>query len=143
MRMSVRQAIAYLLVSAFVATGVSRAAVSAVLTHNPIAQSNHDVDGGGHGHHRHAMDSEDVGSWGCLKYCVEHAPDTGMITVASALDAAPSEQFVQVHGSKFQNNLTNLESATTVWPRGPPQSAHGFVPRKRHDILLQTARLRI
>lgn len=143
MRISVRQTVTYLLVAALMATGFSRVAVSAERTHAPTFETNQMAGGHHHGHHSHAMDSSDVGTWQCLKYCVEHAPDTGFIMIASALAIGPLEQFGLIHGSDFKINIANLESSHRIWPRGPPQRAHQFVPRKRHDILLQTARFRI
>lgn len=143
MRIRVRKAMAYLLVGVLMATGISRAAVSAEQVQSQAVETSRDVGGHHHGHHRHTRDSDEVGTWQCLKYCVERAPDAGMIMIAGVSELGVLEHFGLAPGSAFQSSPAVIETAHRIWPRGPPHGARHFVLRKRHDILLRTARLRI
>ncbi len=139
----VRKTVAYLLVIALMATSISRVLVAAELAQDMVFEEASDVVGHDHTHHHHALDSEDVGTWACLKYCVERAPDAGMIAKAYLSNLVPSEQFGLLHGPTLANSLSVIDAGHRTWPRGPPFLSHLLAPQKRHDILLRTARFRI
>lgn len=143
MLISGRKALAYLLVTALMATSISRIAVSAELAQSTVYEEMGDVVGHEHTQHYHDFHSDDIGTWACLKYCVEHAPDAGMIAKANLSGFVSSDKFGLLHESVSAIGSVFIETSHMILPRGPPYLNHLLAPQTRHDILLQTARFRI
>lgn len=135
--------ICLVLAVAIVAAGVSRAVVAAELA---------DQDRFGidvveaslmHGDHEHVHSGDDIGTWDCLKYCVDGAPDAGLILTSASPDAGSSALANSLHAPAFSGGPPLGIATQSLWPRGPPKPAAVQAPLKRQHIFLQTARLRI
>ena len=143
MLIRVRKAVAYLLVVALMATSMSRVVVAAELAQNTVFEAHSDAEDHDHTHHNHTLHSDDIGTWACLKHCVERAPDAGMLAKAHLSNLVISDQFGPLHGPTLANGLAVIDLGHRILPRGPPYLGHLLAPQKRHDILLRTARFRI
>lgn len=143
MLIRVRKAVVYLLVTALMATGMSRVVVAAELGENTVFEAHSDAKDHNHAHHNHDLQSDDIGTWACLKYCVERAPDAGMIAKASLSGFVSSDEFGLLFGPASANSSVFIDTSHIVLPRGPPRVNYLRAPQKQHDILLRTARFRI
>lgn len=139
----------FALVVALPAMGVSRAMVAAT----PAGGAVHGVGDGlaaglhvnhSHTHHSHDRGAPDLGTWQCLKHCVEGASDETTITSAVTTLAPPSHDGGGlVKSFAFQEAPTTISASLAMLARGPPPLGHVGAPARPQSVLVRNARLRI
>jgi len=143
MLQTLRSAVIYALIVTLVAMGMSRAVVSADVGPIRVHHLGTPSSSTSHAHHAHAHDKTDLGTWECLKYCVDGAADGTVVmsTILSQTLQSTDSLINAVKKSVSEPVINNVLGASS--PRGPPFFAQSRTHISGQDIIFRTGRLRI
>ena len=138
-----RSTVVYALIVTLVAMGMSRVVVGAGTGSMHFNHTEATSKAGPHAHHTHAHDETDLGTWECLKYCVDGAADdTAVMPTLLSQASQLSDNLVDTVKTSASEpvNMTVLGASS---PRGPPFIAQSSTHISGQDIIFRTGRLRI
>lgn len=143
MLQTLRRAAIYALIVTLVAMGMSRVVVLADVGPIHVHHLGTPSSSTSHAHHEHAHDKTDLGTWECLKYCVDGAAD-GTVVMSTILSQTPqsADSLIDAMKKSVSDPLINTFLGASS-PRGPPFFAQSCTHISGQDIIFRTGRLRI
>jgi uncharacterized membrane protein len=140
---TLRSAVIHALVVTLVAMGMSRAVVSADVGPIRVHHLGTPSNSTSHAHHEHAHDKTDLGTWECLKHCVDGAAD-GTVVMSTILSKTPqsADYLIDAVKKSISEPVINTVLGASS-PRGPPFLAMSLARISGQDIIFRTGRIRI
>jgi hypothetical protein len=138
-----RSTIVYALIVTLITMGMSRVVVGAGTGSIPIHHIEAMSNVGPHAQHNHTHDDADLGTWECLKYCVDGAADDTAVTPTILSHALKLSDSLVDMVKQSASEAVNTTVLGTPLPRGPPFLAQPRTHSFGQDIIFRTGRLRI